>query len=222
MKNIYKLGIAGAVLMPFVTFAQTTWHGPSACTTYTLACLVAKIIDYFQLAVTLIIGLAFLTFVWNVYQYFFTEKDKKEAGMYVLYSVIGFFVILSIWGLVAVLRNTLNLPSYQPNWPFNSVGGGSGGGTGPFGPTGTGYNPSSSSGSQFGPTGTGYNPPPSFGPSGSTPGSPTSNLNDYEFEDSNDAANRNAQQIILPPDSTTDQSRDFESTNDAANRAEGL
>jgi hypothetical protein len=32
--------------------------------------------------------------------------------------VIGFFVILSIWGLVNVLSNTFNLPKNQPAWPF--------------------------------------------------------------------------------------------------------
>mgnify|MGYP001579730791 CR=1 FL=1 len=76
------------------------------------------IIPYLMTGIYLIIALAVVTFVWNVYRYFFTEKEKKEAGMYVLYSTLGFFVILSFWGLVAILSNSLNLPDGSVGWPF--------------------------------------------------------------------------------------------------------
>ncbi len=98
----------------------------NACSTYTLACLVSKIIQYLQIGIMLIISLAVVTFIWNVYRYFFkAEADaehRKEAGLYVMYSTIGFFVILSFWGLVAILANTLNLPNAQPMWPFGGGG----------------------------------------------------------------------------------------------------
>lgn len=92
----------------------------NACTTYTLACLVSKVIQYLQIGIMLIISLAVVTFVWNIYRYFFKAdvENKKEAGMYVLYSTIGFFIILSFWGLVAIISNTLNLPSSGAPWPF--------------------------------------------------------------------------------------------------------
>ena len=63
----------------------------------------------------MIISLAVVTFVWNVYLYFFTEKDREGAATYVLYSVIGFFVILSFWGLVALLRNSIVLDDQAPD-----------------------------------------------------------------------------------------------------------
>jgi hypothetical protein len=96
-----------------------------ACTTYTLACLVSKIIQYLEIGIMLIISLAVVSFIWNVYRYFFKAdvENKAEAGLYVMYSTIGFFIILSFWGLVAILANTLNLPNAQPMWLF---GGGSG------------------------------------------------------------------------------------------------
>ncbi len=115
------------VLFPFVTFAQATIGGnvnvnSAVQQTRNLKGLVALFVEYLNIAIGLIIALAVITFIWNVYLYFFTEKEKTEAGKYVMYSVIGFFLILSFWGLVAILTNTLNLPTQRPNFPF---GGGS-------------------------------------------------------------------------------------------------
>jgi len=123
-KNIaIILTILSLVIIPLTTFAQSSNCPVQALAgqKYTLACLASIITQYLQVGIYLIISLAVVTFVWNIYRYFFTEKDKKEAGMYVLYSTIGFFVILSLWGLVAILRNSLNLPDNQPpNFPFSN------------------------------------------------------------------------------------------------------
>ena len=83
----------------------------------TLRTLAGTITDYLQIGINLIIAFAVITFIWNVYRYFFTgdPKDKKDAGAYVLYSTIGFFVILSLWGLVALLRNSLKLNNEKPS-----------------------------------------------------------------------------------------------------------
>lgn len=120
-----------ALAIPLLTFAAGK----------TLRDIITIITDYLSIAIGLIIALAVVTFVFNVYRYFFTEKDKKEAGAYVLYSVIGFFVILSLWGLVALLTNTFELDNNQPTWPFGVGGGNNSGQTtlpGAKGGTGTG------------------------------------------------------------------------------------
>jgi len=61
-------------------------------------------------------------FVWNVYKYFIAGSDnaesKKEAGLYVMWSLAGFFVILSFWGLVAILTNTFKLENSIPSGFF--------------------------------------------------------------------------------------------------------
>lgn len=87
--------------------------------------LVSLTIYYFNTAIYMIIGLATVYFVWNVYRYFFTAdvENKKEAGLYVMYSVIGFFVIISFWGLVNIVKNTFNLDTQVPS----SLSGGTGG-----------------------------------------------------------------------------------------------
>lgn len=133
MKNlIYKVGAVSTILLfPIITFAQQK----------DLKYLIKIVLEYLTIGIYLIIALAVVTFVWNVYRYFFTEKNKAEAGKYVLYSTIGFLVILSLWGLVNILKNSFELDNRPPDWPF---GGNNSSGTyvpGPPGGTNSGTLP---------------------------------------------------------------------------------
>jgi hypothetical protein len=100
--NLSRILLATALLAaPLTTFA----YNP------TLSNLVVKAIQYFNQAVYVIIAIAIVTFVWNIYHYFIVAdpENKKEASLYVMYSVIGLFVILSFWGLVNIVSNTFDL-----------------------------------------------------------------------------------------------------------------
>ncbi len=116
-KTITKISVLGVVLLPLLTFAQ------KKDLEYVINDIIIK---YFNYAVYLIIALAVVMFVWNVYKYFIAGGDdvgaKKEAGQYVLWSVVGFFVILSIWGLVNILMNSFNLDNNEPRGFFPSFG----------------------------------------------------------------------------------------------------
>ncbi len=107
-KIILKSAVLIGITTPLLAFAQQK----------NLAYLVAMVVEYLNYAVYLIMGLAIVMFVWNVYKYFIAGGDnadgKKEAGMYVMWSVIGFFVILSFWGLVNILTNTIRLDNNAP------------------------------------------------------------------------------------------------------------
>ena len=62
--------------------------------------------------IPLIIGLAFLYFLWWVYTYVVrsaSEEDKEKSRNTIIYGVIGLFVMLAAWGLVNVLINTFEL-----------------------------------------------------------------------------------------------------------------
>lgn len=113
-KIIIKLGVLVTATMPMISFAATT----------NLKELMFLATDYMKYAIYLIISLAILMFVWNVFKYFIYGSEdpgaKKEAGLYVMYSVIGFFVILSLWGLVYILTNTFDLNRSAPTLPFGS------------------------------------------------------------------------------------------------------
>jgi hypothetical protein len=86
--------------------------GGSSCASnaLTLCTVINRVVGYLNQALFLLIGLAVVVFVWNVFKYFIkSDADRTEAGKYVMYSVIGFFVILSMWGLVNILQNTFGL-----------------------------------------------------------------------------------------------------------------
>lgn len=63
--------------------------------------------------VPVLFAIAFLYFVYGVYKYFIlgAESDTERATgrQFVLWSIIGFAVILSVWGLVAVVSQTFNI-----------------------------------------------------------------------------------------------------------------
>ena len=113
-KNVSKIGaVAVTFFTPVIAFAEGK----------DLKYLISVVTYYMNLFAGLIIGLAVLTFIWNIYNYFFKAdvENKKEAGLYVLYSTVGFFVILSLWGLVNILTNTFNLGAPQPTFPFGAT-----------------------------------------------------------------------------------------------------
>ena len=81
----------------------------------TLGTLITKIVGYLNQALVLLMGVAVVFFVFYVIKYFILpNENRKEAGSYVLFSVLGFFVILAMWGLVNILSNTFGLENNAP------------------------------------------------------------------------------------------------------------
>lgn len=76
----------------------------------TLTTVIALIVYYMNEALFLLMVLAVVMFVVYIIKYFIkADADRKQAGLYVMYSVIGFFVILSLWGIVNILGNSFGL-----------------------------------------------------------------------------------------------------------------
>jgi hypothetical protein len=72
--------------------------------------------------VPLIFAVAFIVFLWGVFKYFILgatdEESRSNGGKLVLYGIIGFAVMLSVWGLVNIVSNTFGLTSfYHPPTP---------------------------------------------------------------------------------------------------------
>ncbi len=60
----------------------------------------------------LLILLALVLFLYGIVKRFFWSKDssdRTEAGKFILWGVVALFVMVSVWGLVNLLRNTFNL-----------------------------------------------------------------------------------------------------------------
>ncbi|MDE2037963.1 MAG: hypothetical protein KGI69_01925 [Patescibacteria group bacterium] len=119
-----------AALLPLASYAQTTIPlgvtvAPSNTNPQTLADVIGVVIYYLNAALGLMMAFAVVMFVWYVIQYFIkADADRKAAGTYVLFSVIGFFVILSIWGLVNILGGTFGLSNQSNSYQtWQSFGG---------------------------------------------------------------------------------------------------
>jgi hypothetical protein len=113
-KALISAGAIGAVLVPGFAFAQVT----------SLCDLTRLFLSYFNIAVIFILGLCVVVFVFNIFRYFFTTQENSQRGMYLLWSLIGFFVILSFWGLVNLVAGTFKLNNNVPTTFGNVFGGG--------------------------------------------------------------------------------------------------
>ncbi len=114
MKILPKYGawVAGVffVVAPAVVFAAAP----------TIPTILETIASILNAVIPLIIGLAFIVFLWGVYKYVTTASlDGKEgARATIIYGLIGLFVMLAAWGLVNILIRTFlpGTPVTAPPW----------------------------------------------------------------------------------------------------------
>jgi hypothetical protein len=108
MKKIAYIG--AAFILPALAFAQVQ----------NIQSLGQQVIDIINtVLVPLIFALAFIVFLWGVFQYFIAgaaDEEKREGGKsLMIYGLIGFFVMVSVWGLVNLLVGTFQLDTAAPN-----------------------------------------------------------------------------------------------------------
>lgn len=103
MKKLVYIGAAFA--LPVLAFAQV-----SATNVTSLGQGFITLIN--NVLVPLIFAIAFIVFIWGVFTYFILgghDEEKRETGKsLMLWGIIGFFVMVSVWGLVNILRSTFN------------------------------------------------------------------------------------------------------------------
>ncbi len=60
--------------------------------------------------IPILIILALVLFLYGIVKRFFWGGgDRGEAGKFILWGIVALFVMVSVWGLVNLLRNTFNL-----------------------------------------------------------------------------------------------------------------
>jgi len=100
MKRILA-GISVGVL-PLVALAQayTPANG--------IGGLITLLGSLLQAALPVLISLAVVWFVWNVFRYVIagSDEEKTKARVNMIWGIVGIFVMVSIWGLVSILANT--------------------------------------------------------------------------------------------------------------------
>ena len=107
MKKLKYALTAVLTLSPLVAFAATT----------DLKGLITLIIGYLNYALALLMGIAVVMFVYYVVQFFIRPiggEQRAEALKYLMWSLIGFFVILSFWGIVNILITSFQFGQNSP------------------------------------------------------------------------------------------------------------
>lgn len=84
-------------------------------------CGVADTILYLinGVAVPLLFAVSFIVFLYGVAnKYIIHPDDPSEGHSFVLYGIVGFVIMISIWGLVNIVANTFGLQgAYAPPLP---------------------------------------------------------------------------------------------------------
>ena len=108
-----KLATAALFLVPAFAFAQQLTNIQTFLTS------IGRLVNT---ALPIVVGIALLAFFWGLARFIFQAGDdekRKEAKHMMIWSVIAFFVMVSIWGLVNFLGNALGIQQGQnaPNIP---------------------------------------------------------------------------------------------------------
>jgi len=105
-----KFIVIASSFLPSLTFAQG--FGTTLETTDgTIGGIMATFFQILNFLVPILIALGVVYFIYSVIKYI-TAKDEEQKGAAkntMIYSIIGLFVITSVWGLVAVLNNTFGI-----------------------------------------------------------------------------------------------------------------
>ena len=102
-------------LAPIMVLAQTTGAGPARCVpgarVEDLQTFLCKGADVLNAILPVLIALGIVYFVWGVITYVIndSEEAKKKGKDRIIYGIIGFVVIVGLWGLVSIVVNTFGL-----------------------------------------------------------------------------------------------------------------
>lgn len=78
--------------------------------------------------VPLIFAIAFIVFLWGLYQYFIAggadEEKRKQGRQLLIWGLLGFVLMFALWGLVHIILSTFGLNAItRPCLPTSFIGG---------------------------------------------------------------------------------------------------
>jgi Type IV secretion system pilin len=139
------VGSLGALFAPLFVFAQAS--APSGQSIDKLGAFLQQFIGFIDnYLVPLLFAVAFIVFIFGMFRYFIlggADEEKRSQGRtLMLWGMIGFFVMVSIWGILNLLVNSFGLgSSARPDLPTfgspSSSASQSAGATLPTAPAGT-------------------------------------------------------------------------------------
>ncbi len=98
MKKALAYLLPLAVFVPFVASAQSA----------TVGSIMTTISGILNFIIPMLITFAIITFIYGVINYVIAKDDaaKEKGRNTMIYSIVGLFAIVAVWGLVQVLVNT--------------------------------------------------------------------------------------------------------------------
>jgi predicted membrane channel-forming protein YqfA (hemolysin III family) len=121
MKNKLKfrvsiaLGALFAFVTPYMLFAQetvaSTCGGTEDTKKGTIGYIICKISVLLNTIIPILIVLGVIYFIWGVITYVLSkdEEAKTRGRSAMIYGLIGLLVIVSIWGLIAIVKRTFGV-----------------------------------------------------------------------------------------------------------------
>lgn len=108
-KIIKGFGVLSLIVAPFMALATPPDGVP--VTGPTVFNLLGTITAIMNVVIPILITLAVLYTIWGVIKYATAKEsdDQAEGRRVIISGIIGLFVIVSIWGLVAVINSTFGI-----------------------------------------------------------------------------------------------------------------
>jgi hypothetical protein len=122
---IYSAGTITAFLLPFAALADAVASPSSGNGLFGVLSTIGSLIS---VVTPLVVALSLLAFLWGLAMYILSlgssegDKNKNKGRDLMVYGILTLFVIVSVWGLVNILKATIfpsgAAPSAAPQIPY--------------------------------------------------------------------------------------------------------
>lgn len=114
MRKYIKIFLPVTLLFPAVSYAAATKPLSN------MKALIEAVTDVAKVAVTAVLGLALLAFLWGLAKFVFaqgSESSKLEAKKIMGWGLVALFVMLSVLGIINAAQRAFDLPVTGPSTP---------------------------------------------------------------------------------------------------------
>ncbi|HFC10842.1 MAG TPA: hypothetical protein ENJ75_01465 [Candidatus Kaiserbacteria bacterium] len=117
-KIITVITTTATFALPLLAVAQTSVSNLSQAGQFVIGIINGVLVP-------VLFAVAFIVFIWGAFQAFILgandDTAKSKGKNLMLYGLIGFFVMVSVWGLVNILTGSVGLNNSGVNVPTSGV-----------------------------------------------------------------------------------------------------
>lgn len=76
---------------------------------FTIDYVLQRISGIINFTIPILGSLAFVVFLWGIIKFIYSggdENKRKDAKNYIIYGLIGMFVLVAMWGIFQIVLNT--------------------------------------------------------------------------------------------------------------------